>query len=77
MRSTCRYPLAAIILMALVGGVIAVVLFKAGTVFQFGRALVMAFIAGAVVATVVTLVMGALHRSGEQRLAELSTWPQR
>ncbi len=77
MRNSCRYPLSAIIVMALVGGVIAVLLFKAGTVLQFGRVFVMAFVAGVVVAIVVTLVMSALHRSGDERLAELSTWPQR
>jgi ABC-type Fe3+-siderophore transport system permease subunit len=76
MRKSCRYPFAAIILMCLVGGVIAVLLFHTGVVFEFGFSLVIALLAGIAVAAIITVVLCFLHRTGAQRLEGVRTWPQ-
>ncbi len=76
MRNGYRHPVAGIVLMVLLFGLIAIVFTMTNSIAPFGRAVLLLFAAASVAATVTVLILFGLRRAGVQRLAEVRTWPQ-
>ncbi len=76
MRNGYRHPVAGIVLMVLLFGLIAVFFVMTGNIAPFGRGVALILAAAIVAAGLVTLILTALRRAGVHRLAEVRTWPQ-
>ncbi len=76
MRNGYRHPLAGIILMGLVFGLIAVFFVITGNIVPFARGVAMLLGGAAAAASGIMLILFALGRTGVDRLAEVRTWPQ-
>ncbi len=76
MRNGYRHPVAGTILMALVFALLLIFFVSTRSIAPFGRSVALMLGAAIGAATLVTLVLFALRRTGVHRLGDVRTWPQ-
>ena len=78
MRREYRHPVAAIVMMALTFGVIAVIQAQVGALRLFGFSLFVMCALAVGLGVMVWAILFARHRAGVHRLSDVRTWtPQR
>jgi hypothetical protein len=71
MRNGYRFPTSNLLSMLLAFVVIVYILVRTGMLLVIGGSFLLTFVAGALVAAIVSCVLAATHRSGAHRLAEI------